>query len=121
PSIERVVLMAERAQPVPAGEKVAFLLSLVPYLMDQGRISVTEVARHFDITEARVRDAVRLIAVSGIPGETGTYQHGDLFDLAWDDFEDNDQIELTQLVAIDDAPRFSAREASALIARLHYL
>lgn len=113
--------MAERAKAPLAGEKLAFLLVLVPFLMDHDRISVAETAKHFGLPEAQIRDAVRLIAVSGIPGETGTYQHGDLFDLAWDDFEDNDQIVLTNLVAIDDAPRFSAREAAALIAGLQYL
>ncbi|AWB89149.1 helix-turn-helix transcriptional regulator [Salinibacterium hongtaonis] len=112
---------APRARVPQAGDKLAFLLVLVPYLMEQGRISVAEVAAHFGVSESQVRDAVKLIAVSGIPGETGTYQHGDLFDLAWDDFSDNDEIVLTNLVAIDDAPRFSAREAAALIAGLQYL
>jgi proteasome accessory factor C len=113
--------MAEREAPLQAQDKLAFLLSLVPFLMDHERISVAEVARHFGVPETQIRDAVRLIAVSGIPGETGQYQHGDLFDLAWDDFEENDQIVLTHLVAIDDSPRFSGREAAALIAGLQYL
>jgi len=114
--------MAERrGKAVPAGEKLAFLLSLVPFLMDHDRISVSDTARHFDMEPEQIREAVRLIAISGIPGETGTYQHGDLFDLAWHAFEEHDEIVLTQLVAIDDAPRFSAREAAALIAGLQYL
>lgn len=113
--------MAERAQPRHAQDKLAFLLSLVPYLMDHDRVSVAETASHFGVPEEQIREAVRLIGVSGIPGETSTYQHGDLFDIAWDDFEDNDQIVLTNLVAIDDSPRFSAREAAALIAGLQYL
>lgn len=113
--------MAERKQPPQARDKLSFLLVLVPYLMDRDRVSVDEVAAHFGMTAAQIRDAVRLIAVSGVPGETGTYQHSDLFDLAWDDFDDNDQIVLTHLVAIDEAPRFSGREAAALIAGLQYL
>ena len=104
-----------------AQDKLAFLLSLVPYLVDHERVSVTEVSAHFGVTPERIRDAVRLIGVSGIPGETTQYQHGDLFDIAWDDFELNDQIVLTNRVAIDDSPRFSAREAAALIAGLQYL
>jgi proteasome accessory factor C len=104
-----------------AQDKLAFLLSLVPYLVDHDRVSVTEVSEHFGVTPERIRDAVRLIGVSGIPGETTQYQHGDLFDIAWDDFEYNDQIVLTNRVAIDDSPRFSAREAAALIAGLQYL
>ena len=113
--------MAERRRPMQAQDKLAFLLALVPYLMDRDRVSVTEAARHFGVEKSQLRDAVRLIAVSGVPGETNAYQHGDLFDIAWDDFEENDQIVLTHLVAIDDSPRFSAREAAALIAGLQYL
>ncbi|MET0990649.1 MAG: WYL domain-containing protein [Glaciihabitans sp.] len=104
-----------------AQDRLAFLLSLVPYLVDHDRVDVTEVAEHFGVPAQQIRDAVRLIGVSGIPGETAAYQHGDLFDIAWDDFEDNDQIVLTNRVAIDDSPRFSAREAAALIAGLQYL
>ncbi len=113
--------MADRAQPRQAQDKLAFLLSLVPYLMDHDRVSVTTAAQHFGVPPEHIREAVRLIGVSGIPGETATYQHGDLFDIAWDDFEENDEIVLTNLVAIDDSPRFSAREAAALIAGLQYL
>jgi proteasome accessory factor C len=113
--------MAERQAPLHAQDKLAFLLSLVPFLMEHESISVQEAADHFGVKPEQIREAVELIAVSGIPGETGQYQHGDLFDLAWDDFEDNDQIVLTNLVAIDDAPRFSGREAAALIAGLQYL
>ena len=113
--------MAERRKPMQAQDKLAFLLALVPYLMDRDRVSVAEAASHFGVEKAQLRDAVKLIAVSGIPGETNQYQPGDLFDIAWDDFEENDQIVLTHQVAIDDSPRFSAREAAALIAGLQYL
>jgi proteasome accessory factor C len=104
-----------------AQDKLAFLLALVPYLMDHEQVTVAETAAHFNVPEEQIRDAVRLIAVSGIPGETQQYQHGDLFDIAWDAFEDRDEIVLTHMVAIDDSPRFSAREAAALIAGLQYL
>ncbi|GAB2459647.1 proteasome accessory factor C [Conyzicola lurida] len=111
----------KKAKPMQAQEKLTFLLSLVPFLIERERVSVTEVADHFRVDPEQIREAVRLIAVSGVPGETNTYQYEDLFDIAWDDFEENDQIVLTNQVAIDDSPRFSAREASALIAGLQYL
>ena len=107
--------------PLQAQDKLTFLLSLVPYLVERDRVSVTEVAEHFGVKPEQIREAVRLIAVSGVPGETHTYQYEDLFDIAWDDFEENDQIVITNHVAIDDSPRFSAREAAALIAGLQYL
>ena len=113
--------MSDKNQPLQARDKLTFLLSLVPYLMDRDRVSVSEAASHFGVSQHHIREAVRLIAVSGIPGDTATYQHGDLFDIAWDDFEENDQIVLTNMVAIDESPRLSGREAAALLAGLQYL
>jgi len=104
-----------------ARDRLAFLLTLVPWLMDHERVTVDEAAAHFDVDADLVRESVELIAVSGVPGDTSSYQHGDLFDIAWDAFEERGEIVLTTLVAIDDAPRFSAREAAALIAGLQYL
>lgn len=115
--------MAERrARPAPpARDKLAFLLSFVPWLVDRDRATVGEAAAHFGMSPDEIREAVALIAVSGVPGDTASYQHDDLFDIAWDAFEENDEIVLTNLVAIDGAPRFSAREAAAVIAGLQYL
>jgi proteasome accessory factor C len=113
--------MPKNTVPLQAADKLTFLLSLVPYLIERGRVSVADAAEHFGVKPQAIRDAVRLIAVSGVPGETSTYQSEDLFDIAWDDFDDNDHITLTNQVAIDDSPRFSAREAAALIAGLQYL
>ena len=112
---------AKVAQPVQARDKLAFLLALVPWLIDQDRTTVDEAAAHFGVPADQIRDAVRLIAMSGVPGSTSAYQHDDLFDIDWDAFEEDDEIVLTHLVAIDDAPRFSSREAAALIAGLQYL
>lgn len=104
-----------------AQDRLAFLLSLVAYLKEHERVEVAETAARFGVTADQVRDAVRLLAISGVPGVSNAYLPGDLFDIAWDDFEQHDEIVLTNLVAIDDTLRFSAREASALIAGLQYL
>lgn len=114
-------MSSPKPQPFQARDKLAFLLSLVPYLMDRDRVTVSEAAEHFAVEPEQIRDAVNLIAVSGLPGETSAYQHDDLFDIDWDAFETDDEIVLTNRVAIDDSPRFSAREASALIMGLEYL
>jgi len=110
-----------KPQPFQARDKLAFLLSLVPYLMDRDRTPVAEAAAHFGVDADQIREAVQLIAVSGLPGETAAYQHDDLFDIDWDAFEQDDEIVLTNRVAIDDSPRLSAREAAALIMGLEYL
>jgi proteasome accessory factor C len=114
-------MMAKRAKPLRAPDKLVFLLSFVPYLLEQRVVDVAEAAQHFGMTEDEIRDAVRLIATSGLPGSTGTYQPNDLFDIDWDSFEEDDVIVIVHHVAIDDAPRLSAREAAALIAGLQYL
>ncbi|GAB3617570.1 WYL domain-containing protein [Okibacterium endophyticum] len=102
-------------------DKLALLLSLVPYLMEHEQVTVSDAAAHFGLDPQLIRDAVRLIAVSGVPGETDAYQPDDLFDIDWDLFLEHDEIVLTNLVVIDDSPRFSSREAAALIAGLQYL
>jgi proteasome accessory factor C len=114
-------MMARRPKPLKAPDKLVFLLSFVPYLLEQRVVNVDEAAKHFGMTEEQIRDAVRLIATSGLPGSTGTYQPNDLFDIDWDSFEEDDVIVIVHHVAIDDAPRLSAREAAALIAGLQYL
>ena len=113
--------MSPRRQALRAPDKLVFLLSLVPYLIEQQVVGVDEAAVHFGVPEEQIREAVRLIAMSGLPGDTGTYQSNDLFDIDWDAFEDDDEIVIVHHVAIDEAPRLAAREAAALIAGLQYL
>lgn len=113
--------MAEPAPPRDARDKLALLLSLIPYLIDNAGVPVGEVAAAFDVAPKQIRDAVHLIAVSGLPGESHAYLPGDLFDIDWDELEEEDRISLTHTVAIDDTPRLSSREAAALIAGLQYL
>lgn len=108
-------------RPQGAQDKLAFLLSLVPYLIDHDGVPVAEAAAHFTVTEADLVASVKLIAVSGIPGSSSAYLDSDLFDIDWDALDDENRIYLTHAVAIDESPRFSAREAAALIAGLQYL
>ncbi len=113
--------MADRKTPaLQAADKLAFLLSLVPYLMDHDRVTVAEAAAHFGVSAQQITDAVNLIGLSGVPGDTAAYLHGDLFEVDYDAL-DRGEIVLMNFVAIDDSPRFSAREAAALIAGLQYL
>ncbi|WP_111719878.1 YafY family protein [Homoserinimonas sp. OAct 916] len=114
--------MADKpGQLLRASDKLTYLLTLVPYLIAQNRVSVTDAAEHFQVEPQQIRDWVKLIAISGIPGDTGQYLPDDLFDIVWDDFENNDQIVLTHRVAIEYTPKFSGKEAAALIAGLQYL
>lgn len=109
--------MVERPAPPRATDKLAFLLALVPYLIDQVRVTVDEAAAHFGISADQMRKAVTLIAMSGTPGADGSYTHETLFDIDWDDFDERNLIRF-RAAPLDDKPRFSAREAAALLAGL---
>jgi proteasome accessory factor C len=109
--------MAERPAPLHAADKLTFLLALVPYLIDQVRVTVDEAAAHFGTSPERMRQAVELIAMSGTPGADGTYTHETLFDIDWDDFDERGIIRF-RAAPMEDKPRFSTREAAALLAGL---
>ena len=102
-------------------ESLVLFLSLIPYVMDRGEVSVDEAAQAFGRHPQDIVQAVELIACAGIPGETSAYLHADLFDIDWDRFIDDGIIRFEHTIVIDSPPGFSAREMSALIAGLQYL
>lgn len=108
-------------RPAYAADRLAYLLSVVPYLIDHPGVSVTDAAAHFGVSDREMRAQVERITGMGVPGSTKTYGPEDLFDIDWEALDERDEIVITNRVVIDDAPRFSAREAAALIAGLQYL
>lgn len=102
-------------------DRVLLLLSLVPYLREHGPTTVDELADAFDVSSNLLRSLVRFLGTAGVPGETLSYQHEDLFDIDWDALERDDMVSLTRTVAVDDAPRFAPAETAALVAGLHAL
>ncbi len=102
-------------------DRVMLLMSLVPYLKENGPTPVVDLAQMFAIDPEILRQLIRFLGVAGIPGETQTYQHEDLFDIDWEALEQHDLVSLTQTVAVDDTPRFSSVETAALTAGLHAL
>lgn len=108
-------------QRLEASDKVTLLLSFVPYLLKTGSASVAELSSQFDISEKQVIELIELLSVSGVPGDSGSYQHQDLFDINWELFENEHIVELWHHVAVETTPKFSAREAAALVAGLQYI
>jgi proteasome accessory factor C len=106
---------------VLSADRVLLLLSLVPYLKEHGPTTVTELAEAFDVAPSLLRRLVTFLGTAGVPGETLTYQDEDLFDIDWDALYDEDLVSLTNVVVVDDAPRFAPAETAALIAGLHAL
>jgi proteasome accessory factor C len=102
-------------------DNLLLLLALVPYVLDRGEVPVAQAAEQFGRSEDDIVKAIELIACAGIPGDSLAYSHLDLFDIDWDLWEEQRVITFWNTVAIDHQPRFSAREASALLAGLQYL
>jgi len=104
-----------------AGENLVLFLSLVPYVMDRGEVSLEEAAVQFGRSPDDIRKAVELIACAGVPGDSAAYLHADLFDIDWSAWESEGIIRFENTSVLDHQPRFSPREIAALIAGLQYL
>lgn len=102
-----------------ATDRAALMLQLVPYLIGKGEVSIAEAADEFDVTPAQMRAMVEKLTVIGLPGERGYWQMAnDLFDIDWDLLDERDIIVITNSVALERAPKLTAREAAALLAGL---
>ncbi|MCT9820176.1 WYL domain-containing protein [Microbacterium sp. W1N] len=106
-------------KPLLATDRAALILQLVPYLIGKGEVSLDEAAREFEVTPAQMRGMVEKLTVIGLPGEGGFWQMAnDLFDIDWDLLDQQDLIVITNSVGLERTPRFTAREAAALLAGL---
>lgn len=111
--------MSEPSKPLLASDRVRLYLTLVPYLVEHGQVSLAEAAAEFAVTPAQMRAMVEKLTVIGLPGEDGFWQQPqEMFDINWDLLDQQDIIEITNEVALRRVPRFTAREAAALLAGL---
>lgn len=111
--------MAEKPKPVLASDRVRAYLTLVPYLLERGQVSLDEAAAEFGVTIAEMRGMVEKLTVIGLPGDAGYWQQPhEMFDINWDLLDEEDVIEITNDVGLRRVPRFTAREAAALLAGL---
>ncbi|WP_295010730.1 YafY family protein [uncultured Microbacterium sp.] len=106
-------------KPLLTSDRVRAYLTLVPYLLERGEVSLAEAAAEFDMTEAQMRAMVEKLTVIGLPGDEGYWQPPqELFDINWDLLDQQGIIEITNDVGLRRVPRFTAREAAALVAGL---
>lgn len=108
-----------KPKPLLAADRVRAYLTLVPYLIERGQVSLEEAATEFDISVADMRAMVEKLTVIGLPGDSGYWQQPhEMFDINWDLLDDEGIIEITNDVGLRRVPRFTAREAAALLAGL---
>lgn len=96
-----------------AGERLARLLNLVPYLLARPGIEVVQAATDLGVSERQLRDDLELLWVCGLPG----YGPGDLIDMAFD----GDRVTVTYDAGIDRPLRLTHDEALALVVALRML
>jgi predicted DNA-binding transcriptional regulator YafY len=89
------------------------LIKLLPWLVANNGASLSEVARHFEISEKHALELIGQLVVTG-PSQAG----GGLVDI---DFEDSDSIFVSDAKALDRPVKLSEFEASSLLGGLHYL
>lgn len=105
--------------PLLAADRVRLYLTLVPYLLERGQVTLEEAAAEFGVTTTQMRAMVEKLTVIGLPGDSGYWQlPQEMFDIDWDLLDQHDIIEITNDVALRRVPRFTAREAAALLAGL---
>jgi proteasome accessory factor C len=106
-------------RPAQASARAALMLQLVPYLVAKEEVSIAEAADDFDVSREQMRAMVRQLTMIGRPGDAGYWQMpNDLFDIDWELLDDQDTIVITNTVALERAPKLTAREAAALLAGL---
>lgn len=111
--------MSDSSTPLLAGDRVRVYLTLVPYLLERGQVSLAEAAADFGVTAEQMRGMIEKLTVIGLPGDSGFWQPPqEMFDIDWDLLDEQDTIEITNHVALRRVPRFTAREAAALLAGL---
>ncbi|WP_309064198.1 helix-turn-helix transcriptional regulator [Microbacterium sp.] len=105
--------------PLLAADRVRLYLTLVPYLLERGQVTLDEAAAEFGVSRDDMRAMVEKLTVIGLPGDSGYWQlPQEMFDIDWDLLDEHDIIEITNDVALRRVPRFTAREAAALLAGL---
>ncbi|QTV80823.1 helix-turn-helix transcriptional regulator [Microbacterium sp. NIBRBAC000506063] len=111
--------MTEKRKPLLAGDRVRLYLTLVPYLLERRQVPLEEAATEFGITPQELRSMVEKLTLIGLPGDSGFWQQPqELFDINWDLLDTEGVIEITNEVGLRRVPRFTAREAAALLAGL---
>jgi proteasome accessory factor C len=89
------------------------LIKLLPWLVANNGASLSEVAKHFEISEKHTLELIGQLVVTG-PSQAG----GGLVDI---DFEDFDSIFVSDAKALDRPVKLSEFEAATLLGGLHYL
>lgn len=97
-----------------AGQRLARMLALVPWLAAHDGVTITEAAEHFGVSEAQLEADLWLVILCGIPG----YMPDQLIDI---DFWDDGRITVIEPLTLTRPLRLSPEEALTLLVALRLL
>lgn len=94
------------------------MLSLVGFLQNRGAVSVDEAAAHFDLESKYLRKVVT--SINEARAEVSGFEQW-FFMIDLEELEQNGILSLIDNLVVDDVPKLSNRQASAIAAGLNYL
>ena len=104
-----------------ARDRLNLFLAIVPFVLLRGSVTIDEVATQFGTTREKVATAVKTIACDGGANEARYNFETELFNIDWDEFEENDVIILTVAEVLHVPTPFNARQRSVFLAGLELL
>ncbi len=104
---------AVRARSRTSEDQLKRMLQLVPFLVHNQGLHISEVAAKFGVTRKELEDDLRILICSGLPEG----YPDDLLDIQWDD----DHVFITQALDLTRPVRFTVDEACALLTGLETL
>jgi proteasome accessory factor C len=99
-------------------DRYNFLLALIGYLQNRGAVSLAEAAKHFGLDEKYIRKAVR--SINETTAEVQGFEEW-FFMIDVDALDDEGVLSLLDNSVLENVPRLSTRQASAIAAGLNYL
>ncbi len=104
---------AKRVRKRTSEDQLKRMLQLVPFLVHNQGLHISEVADRFGITRKELEEDLRILICSGLPEG----YPDDLLDIQWDD----DHVFITQDLDLNRPVRFTVEEACALLTGLETL
>ncbi|CAI3798122.1 helix-turn-helix transcriptional regulator [Pseudarthrobacter sp. MM222] len=104
---------AKRGRKRTSEDQLKRMLQLVPFLVHNQGLHISEVASRFGITRRELEEDLRILICSGLPEG----YPDDLLDIQWDD----DHVFITQDLDLNRPVRFTVEEACALLTGLETL
>jgi len=116
--------MPKLVNAMSAKERFLFTASLIGFLLRNQYVSVTEVAKHFNVSEDLVKSSIKRIRVTENQRQFYVQTYYNIIDQEL--YEEEGIItfgldNMGQVIAQEDAPRLDSREAAAIAMGLNYL